>query len=56
MAIPLPLLQCRDNRLELGVQLQGTALAYSLLKDLGFIHSFIFFFFNKQTNNISDPD
>lgn len=48
MAIPLPL-QCRDNRLELGVWLQGTALAYSLLKDLGFIPSIVFSFStNKQ--------
>lgn len=56
MAIPLPL-QCRDNRLELGVRLQGTALAYSLLK-IWVSFPALFFLFqqtNKQTN-ITDPD
>lgn len=52
MAIPLPL-QCGANRLELGVWLQGTALAYSLLKDLGFIPSIVFSFStNKQTTSL----
>lgn len=55
MAIPLPL-QCRDNRLELGVQLQDTVLAYSLLKDLGFIPSIIFSFSTNKQTNITDPD